>query len=484
MRSVLLGAAALLGLAAAPAAEPPDKPAEAAPLIRLAVTPGQVQPRALKYTLLPDPLDLTPGNAAPLWFRAAHTAHDNPRKLADREYDWGSSEKTPLKDLPKDEVKELLAAYAPALKLADQAARRDHCDWETPPLTFQNFQEVVLLEEIQQCRKLANLLSIRCRLELSEGRFDDALYTLQTGLAMARHIGEGDNLIWNLVGTAVAAVMLGRVEELVQQPGAPILYWALTDLPSPLLNPRRAMRTELQTVYRSFPPLRELRQNEKKLSPEQVNKLIADLFTALSQVSGGDLPDWQKRLGAAALALAVHPEAKKYLTAHGRTAEEVEAMPVPEAVLLYYLDEYDRAVDDVLKWTDVPPWQAKAGLDQVLKEVQPPGAVNANPILVLILPAVVKVYQAHVRTERQVAALRCAEALRLYATGHDGKPPEKLDGVGLPLPPDPYTGEGFGKYYKVGADGTAVLDVPPPPGMPALLGRRFELAPPRPGGEK
>ena len=62
---------------------------------------------------------------------------------------------------------------------------------------------------------------------------------------------------------------------------------------------------------------------------------------------------------------------------------------------------------------------------------------------------------------------------------HDGKPPEKLADVKLPLPLDPYTGEGFGKFYKVEADGTAVFEVPPPPNMPPSLGRRFVLAPPK-----
>ena len=57
-----------------PQSEPPDPagnpPPEPTPVVRLAVKPGRPERRALKYTLLPDPLDLTPGNAAPLWVRA------------------------------------------------------------------------------------------------------------------------------------------------------------------------------------------------------------------------------------------------------------------------------------------------------------------------------------------------------------------------------------------------------------------------------
>ena len=234
----------------------------------------------------------------------------------------------------------------------------------------------------------------------------------------------------------------------------------------------------MQTIYRSFPQLRELRRADKSLSQEQVNKLIADLYAALSAFAG-DAPDWQKRLGAAAIVLAVYPEAKKYLIDHGRAEDDVNALPAPQVVVIYFLEDYDRAVDEVLKWSSVPAWQARAGLDQALKDVRPSGGITSNPIIGLTVPAVVKMFEARARQERQVAALRCAEALRQYAADHGGNPAPRLDAVKLPLPTDPYTGEGFGKYYKVEADGTGVLDVPPPPNMPPSLGRRFEATPPK-----
>ena len=88
MRHSLLCGALLFGLAALAAAEPPDggvktiqpppgpavPPPEPAPVIPLAVKPGRAEDCALKYTLLPDPLDQTPGNAAPLWVLAGDSA--------------------------------------------------------------------------------------------------------------------------------------------------------------------------------------------------------------------------------------------------------------------------------------------------------------------------------------------------------------------------------------------------------------------------
>ena len=39
---------------------------------------------------------------------------------------------------------------------------------------------------------------------------------------------------------------------------------------------------------------------------------------------------------------------------------------------------------------------------------------------------------------------------------------------------DPRTGKGYDDFYQLDGE-TAVLEVPPPPGMPPVLGRRYEL---------
>ena len=63
---------------------------------------------------------------------------------------------------------------------------------------------------------------------------------------------------------------------------------------------------------------------------------------------------------------------------------------------------------------------------------------------------------AFARTDRQLAALRCIEALRLYAAGHDGKLPPTLDDIKeVPIPSNPVTGKPF-SYRLEGR--TAVLE--------------------------
>ena len=131
----------------------------------------------------------------------------------------------PLDKLPRQQLRESLAHYAVVLRLCAEAARRDHCDWEMPPLTLKTLAHPPV-DDVQSFRELAHHLGLRCRLELAEGQFDQAVRTLQIGFALARHVSAGENVIHNLVGVAIASVMLARVEEMIQLPGSPNLYWA------------------------------------------------------------------------------------------------------------------------------------------------------------------------------------------------------------------------------------------------------------------
>jgi hypothetical protein len=101
--------------------------------------------------------------------------------------------------------------------------------------------------------------------------------------------------------------------------------------------------------------------------------------------------------------------------------------------------------------------------------------VPALPIAVLFLPAIRRAWAAHARIDRRIAALRCVEAVRLYAAAHGGRLPPTLAAVQeVPVPPDPYTGKPFA--YRL-ANGVATLEGPPPAGEKANAGNalRYEL---------
>ena len=90
----------------------------------------------------------------------------------------------------------------------------------------------------------------------------------------------------------------------------------------------------------------------------------------------------------------------------------------------------------------------------------------AIPIARLLPPGGTdKVFSARTRIDRRLAALRCVEAVRLYAAAHDGKLPASLDEIkDVPLPLDPVNGKPFD--YRVAGD-RAYLSCSPFPGQPA-----------------
>jgi hypothetical protein len=88
---------------------------------------------------------------------------------------------------------------------------------------------------------------------------------MQTGLAMARHLGEAPNLNQGLFGLAIGAVMLNQMEALVQAPDAPNLYRALQELPKPLVDLTKTMELEIANLRKYNFLLR--RQFEKQLKP-------------------------------------------------------------------------------------------------------------------------------------------------------------------------------------------------------------------------
>lgn len=475
LRPVLaLGIALVSGLGVAAQQPPGTPPKPTARVIHVPVPTEAPRPEpALRYALFVQPYDLVSGNAAPQWVRIGMAAADATRRVTPQEWDWASMD-VPLDKLPRDNVHALLQRCSTSLRLADEAARCDRCDWELPLPTLQLID--LPLDEVGHLRNVARLLSLRCRLELSERRFDDAARTLRTGFTMARHAGEGPWLVQTLVGIAVAEIMLERVEEWMQLPGAPLLAWPLTALPVPLVSSSSAIRWEAGTFYRSFPRLRTL--PTETLSREQANALATELLQTIAPVMGDQRPpDWVARLGMAAMATQVYPEAKRYLIAHGRTPEQVEAMPVLQAVLMFYTQEYNEIWDEILKRLSLPNWQAWPGLEAAAEKARVARATYMNVFVGLLMPAILKVRSADVRLQRHVAMLRCAEAIRHHAAEHAGRPPATLVEItSIPLPVDPLSGKGFDEFYKA-EDDRAVLDVPAMPHQPVGTGRRFEFTP-------
>jgi hypothetical protein len=441
-------------------AQPP--PGEAIPLT---LHPAAAPSPALKYQLLPELQDQTPGNAALLYYRAFSPEWWGFLRQPQVMEQLDQATRTPLKDLLRQE--RTLPLPTSMLREVDRAARREYCDWE---LTDRMRQEGMglLLPDIQSMRTFARLLAVRARLEIAHGQYDKAVYTLQTGFALARDVSQGPTLIQALVGIAIANLMAAQLEELLQAPDAPNFYWALTDLPRPFADLRKPLQGEKVGLVATLPELRDIETTP--LTPQQERSLQKRLaiFLDLGEplppetVGGPGWKPWHGRLGVIGLVMKNYPEAKRALIAEGRTPGEVEALPALQVVLIHSLRQYRRLQDDLFKEYGLPYWEARPGLEQADRQLKLAKArMEAEPFINL-LPAGEKVVFATARLDRRLAALRCVEALRLYAAAHDGQLPAALGDVSaVPVPIDPVTGKSF--EYRVSGN-KATLYAPPPSG--------------------
>src|SRR5262249_42162611 len=130
---------------------------------------------------------------------------------------------------------------------ADWAARLNALDWQAAQRIEAGIVDLVP-PELGQFQILAQALRVRFRGEVAERRFPEAVRSAQTMFAFARHLGAHPSPVGGRVGLAVAHLGLVTLQELVQQPGCPNLYWALTDLPCPLVDVRSGMHARRAAV--------------------------------------------------------------------------------------------------------------------------------------------------------------------------------------------------------------------------------------------
>jgi hypothetical protein len=454
MKRGLAPLAALLAVAAAAAAQPPPEPEPT----KLTLHPAAAPSPALKYELLPTLKEQTPGNAALIYYRAFSPEWWGNIRRPETWEKVLKAGQVPLQQLPRQELAWVLDSTM--LREVDRAARRETIDWE---LTDRLRKEGVrlLFPDMGGFRDIATLLAVRARLQIAAGDFDQAVSTLQTGFALARHVGEGPTYIQALVGSAIAHVMMAPLEELLQQPGAPNLYWALTSLPRPFIDLRKPLQGEKLWLYGTLPLLVDVETTP--LTAQDQQTLLRAVGSGVDSMPGyGPKPPWTDRLVAVALILRAYPEAKRALIAEGRKPEEVDALPAIQVVVLHSLHQYQRLQDDLFKWYGLPFWEARPHLEDVNRQIRRAKAEGDGQPFVEFIPAHDKVLFAAVRADRRLAALRCVEALRLHAAAHDGKLPAALaDVTQVPMPIDPVTGKAFD--YRVSGE-RATLSAPPPPG--------------------
>jgi tetratricopeptide (TPR) repeat protein len=457
------------------AAQPLGGPAAKEPkptIVSLAVDPAAEPRPALKYSFMTPLGERKPGNAAPFYYRAilayvdyrarSSTVKGQPN-FDTRVEAWMQA---PLESFPKDEVRKAFQGFR-AFDDLREAASRERCEWDwrlqdmEGPKSFE-----FMLEEIQQSRGLARCLAVKARLEIAEGRYEDAIDTFRIGFQLARDIATTPIIIPGLVGISITATLDEQVHAFIAAAKAPNLYWALTELPRPLIDLRPAVEFEVRFPPRIFPFLKD--PEHAQHSPEQWAELVSQAYRTLDQLTDertrDNLREWQSRLTATGLALRGYTRAKEDLIAAGYDAAKIEQMPVGQVLAVDEARQCRYLASESLKWSFLPypeGWRRQKQAESALirdRYLNPPlTSREAIPINALLLPATTQGLEAMIRRDVAVAADRVVEAIRMHAAQNGGKLPQTLaDITVVPAPANPRLGTPF--PYRLEGD-KAFLEV-------------------------
>jgi len=256
------------------------------------------------------------------------------------------------------------------------------------------------------------------------------------------------------------------------------MYWAIGELPRPLIDLRESMRQEMDLGLRVFPFILDAETAEH--SPEEWARLLANAVIEQQQLTTGGLQDneqgrLQARFGMAAMSAVAYPAAKQRLIDSGMNPQRVEQMPVGKVVSIDALRVYRSIADDIEKWSYVPYQEAKKRrISEVLN--RSPGVTLYNGfgyvLAQSLLPAVQAARQAEQRLLWNTLGIQTVEAIRMHAAVA-GKLPEKLSEIEIvPVPRNPVTGEFY--QYKLQGN-TATVDLPFSDGF-AGIAWRFEVS--------
>lgn len=407
---------------------------------------------ALEHRLFPIASERGPGDAVPMYLRLSLEYTTEMADLEKKPSDWNG---LPDDKFPLAEAKAFVDHHRIRLELLEYAARRRECDWAYPLDEQRENAIEILLPDAQGLRSWARLLSLKARVEIAEGKTNEAIRTIETGLAMADHLAQGPFLINRLVGMAVTFTMLERLEDLIAHPGSPNLYWSLTALPRPFISLREALEMEQRMGDWMVPELGGL---DEPRSPAEWTVRLDRLHQSLTRLGqklagvteGGDAKNFQIE-SLDTLRREFLPKAKEAFPA----AE----MSDDERLARYIARQYRIYRDDVYKTVYLDPIEViatKGERARSIEEMKREG--TAIRLLAEIVPAVEAAVGSSTRVDRRIAALRAIEAIRLHAAESGGKLPADLASVkAVPVPVDPGTGRAFG--YRLDGD-TAVLTAP------------------------
>lgn len=428
--------------------------------IPLTLTPAGVKKPISRYFVTPQYSEMKPGNRVPTFMRA-YMEQDQfySKEQREKRERWIQMR---LQDLPLEEIKasgcigglayrnsnDLFASRGRPLGDVDEGARQLSADWQ---IWFNIREDGIgtLLPEVQKMREHATTLKIRMRYEIATGDIEKALYTARTFHGLATAFESHPTLIGLLVGIAIESINLEALQELIQQPNCPNLYWSFTEIPTKVLDSRLASSAERLLVEDLFRPFVSA---TGPMAEEEIYKHIKRIDSLNGLAGGTDNQKMKYSLDAGIRSTDKKKveASKRLLVETGMKAGTLEKWSDLQLVVMADIRQYEILLDEMLIASSLPFPAAMKQVDLAESRIKEPNGRLAQ----IFAPTNRNIVAAHVRLQQRVAYLRIIEAIRLYAFEHDGQLPAKLADCSVPLPLDPVTEKAFEYSVK---DGIATL---------------------------
>ncbi len=434
-------------------------------IYQMQVTPAAEPNPTMKYRLTVEPYKTIPGNAITHYLRSfGENSLDTPwnsarDKYGDTVYDW-LGYRIPIKDLPLDDLREASQLFDTYVE--NHIARATLCrqaDWGLNEEDLSGMEAIsFLLPSVQQTRSISRALALQTRFAIAESRYEDAIRLMRMNYQLAQNVSKMKFLVASLVGIAEVGIANNNLIDLIGAPDSPNMYWALAELPRPIINLRESLRLEMSFGVRLIPELKDVETAEHSEAEwaRILEKVMATL-PLINEFTGGG--SQFNPLVLRGIALASYPSAKRALINQGMDPVQVEAMPVGQVLLIDMAREYERLADLHEKTIYMPYRDAIKFVSAAEEELRmESGKLRFGKILASqLLPAISQVRTAVTRVERQRNALQVIEAIRMHLA-ETGKLPTSLDEIKtVPIPLNPFTGKSF--LYSCDGE-TAKLDLP------------------------
>lgn len=452
------------------------------------VPPWKVSPAAesrpvFQYQFWPKESELKPGSGQLYYFRALtllqqkNGALATLRQISNREDQATQDAREFVKSMEL-----VIEAISTMAYLEDLSWDHRSRDIEGPRLYY------FKLEDVQLARDLARLLMIKARIHLADRDFKRTSECVLIGNRLAYLMGQGESVIQRLVGSALQAMMRLIVEEMIQTPGCPNLYWAIATVPQPLITIRRSVELELDAVHRAFPALRQAAT--AGWSDAEAEQRWIEMMQQLHELSGSN-SDAENRNPLLAVDYSDFvPPAQQRLKASGISDDQLQQMAPASIVMADTANELDRLIDDNRKALLIPGPQKsllmqvnEAGIQTAVRFHKESGLDDTRPsaaglFAAALFPSIRQLDAAADRSPTMFRRLMTLEAIRHHAAVHQGELPDSLDDLKtLPSVFAFSTEEPFEyRIEKNGDQATAVLSGKIP-NYPAAEHLRFQIVP-------